>query len=182
MHNKKLTEEIAKNELHIKLYETIIPILESEGTKMPTKRLATKIESMLRENGMEMIVSWNPDHYGSKRIAMWGGILTYNDMLDVTYNMAYGDMWRCKTLEASILDTLESTKARHAHTIERNITLTKELENFDAMVKDYAQIAKDYKAACKEFRAKYGSGEHDGLSYTVREELERITSVKIDLA
>lgn len=160
--------------IHIEIYKKVIPILEKNGIKEITKRLATAIEKEMPG----YYVLYNPEKYGNREISIYNDILKYDNKLSIDYCYNFGDMWRLKTEEESILETIKNCKARLENTIESKKQLEKELEQFKDIKKDYIKLIKDIKNNINAFNKKYGTKggclDNVCLSYTTRKELENI--------
>ena len=177
-----MQKAIARQAEHIRLLNVVIPVLEAERTKSPTKHLATKIEKALNDSTMHVV--WNPDKYGSKEISIYGGILKYEDALTISFSKNWGTGWRLATEQAVVDDVIELTKKWRENGEFGLKQLRAELTKFSEMAKEYKQIHLAYKEACQIFKKRHGTLESFGeknISYTARRALEEVTGVKIEL-
>jgi hypothetical protein len=176
---KLIQDSINLNNEQLRLYKIIIPVLEEERTKSVSKRLATKLEKAIADDSV--IVSWNPDLYGSKQINIYTHAMKYDNAVTLRYG-EWGEMWKCKNEQDVIDQELETAKARAANT-EKTITLLQqELLQFDEMVADYKKISEDYENACADFNKKYGNDSAfngQSVTYTTKEALKEATNTKI---
>lgn len=179
---KQIQKSIELNEWYVKTYAIIIPILETEKDKSVSKRLATKIEKAIDEEGTYIL--YNPNKYGSKEIHVYNQKVTgYDNGISLRYG-EWGTCYKAKTEQDTIDRELETSIARAKNASITIGILEKEQKQFKDMQKAYKKIDTDYKKACHAFTKKYGiKSDFGGLTvtYTTKRALEESTGVKISI-
>lgn len=185
MKNNTIETAIVRQAEHVRLLDIIIPVLEAERTKSVTKRLATRIQDAIAKHSIKstMYVSYDPDKYGSKEVHIYGGVISYDDRLTVSFSKNWGDGWRLKSEQEATDDTIAQMHAWRTNGRASIEQLKQELARFEEMKLAYTSIANAYKNACEAFVDDYGTaGDFEkSISYTTRRALEEVTGVKIDL-